>query len=182
MGVTSYMPRSQIARFAMTVVAFLFLGLIVFLTVFYYGPVYSFATWAPEQPIPFSHKLHAGDKQINCQYCHAYARRSEMAGLPPVSKCMGCHMNITSDAPALAEVERYFDEGKPIEWIKVYDLPDHVWFNHRRHIAKDIECQKCHGPIQEMDVVQRKVMFRMGFCLDCHQEKEAPTDCWTCHT
>jgi len=179
---SQFKPVSPTARWAVGVLASLLTGGMIFIAVFYYGPIYSFKKWAPEQPLPFSHLVHAGENEINCQYCHNYARRSEMAGLPAVSICMNCHNNLAADRPLIMEVADYFEKGKPIEWNRVYDLPDHVWFSHKRHVAKDIECTFCHGPVQTLEVQARMKDFKMEFCLNCHQENGAPTDCWTCHT
>lgn len=181
-GFESYRPTSKTARIFLALLGMMGAGSLVFFYVFYYGPIYGLAKWAPEQPIAFSHELHAGKNGIDCQYCHTYARRSEMAGLPSVSTCMNCHKNLKTDAPLILEITAYFEEEKPIEWIRVYDLPDHVWFSHKRHIVKEIACQKCHGPVETLVVQTYMVDHKMTFCLDCHQETGAPTDCWTCHT
>ena len=169
---------------AKAVLGVLFLGFVganMVAFIFYNGPI-QLTTIQPEQPIPFSHKLHAGDNQIPCQYCHSDARRSEAAGVPPTRKCMNCHVVVKTESPEIAKVTEYDDNNKPIEWVRVFDLPDHVWFNHKRHIKKDIACQKCHGKVEEMEVLAKTVEHKMGFCLNCHQENGAPTDCWTCHT
>jgi len=181
-GHASLKPRSDIARFATKILAVLAVGFIGFVVFFYAAPFqYSFSVWAPDQPIAYSHKLHAGDLEINCQYCHAYARRSEMAGVPSVSKCMNCHSNLTIDSDQIAKLTEHYDQDKPLEWIRIYDLPDLVWFSHKRHIAKEIACQKCHGPVQTLVTNARLVKHNMSFCLNCHQQNGAPTDCLTCH-
>lgn len=149
--------------------------------VFFFGPI-SLTTPQPAQPIAFSHRLHAGDNKIPCLYCHPLARRAEIASVPSAQICMNCHLFVKPEAPEVVKAAAHFESGKPVEWLKVFDLPDHVWFNHKRHIAKGFACQQCHGPVETMDVVYRANNFPMGFCLDCHQRNEAPTDCWTCHT
>ncbi|HJM82831.1 MAG TPA: cytochrome c3 family protein [Nitrospinota bacterium] len=154
---------------------------LVLFYIFYEGPFYLVAH-QPTQPINYSHKVHADDNKIPCQYCHTFARRSEMSGVPGAARCMNCHESVKQEAPEIKKVIAHYENNKPIEWVKVFDLPDHVWFSHKKHIAKDVSCQTCHGPIEKMDVVSRTNDFQMGFCLDCHQENEAPTDCWTCHT
>ncbi len=104
-----------------------------------------------------------------------------MAGVPSVSKCMGCHSNLSIESAPISKLTEYFEEAKPIGWMKVYDLPDHVWFSHKRHITRDIACKKCHGPVDTLEVNKRLVNHKMGFCLNCHQDEEASTDCLTCH-
>jgi len=175
-------PRSQIARTfqrALILIGMVIAGCGIY---FYYGPVYSFTGYAPEQPLPYSHKQHAGDLEIPCQYCHTYARRSEIAGIPSVSKCMNCHANLSVESKAIDFLKAKAEKGKPIEWVRVYHTPDHVWFSHKRHIKKGIKCAVCHGPVETLVVNQELVAYRMGFCLSCHQKKGAPTDCLTCHT
>lgn len=181
-GHTSLKPRSDIARFVAGTLVALGIGFIGFAAFFYYAPFdYSFSNWAPEQPLAYSHKLHAGDLEIDCQFCHSYARRSEMAGVPSVSKCMNCHSNLTLDSAEVTKLIEHYDADKPIEWIRIYDLPDHVWFSHKRHISKEIACQQCHGPVETLVDNARLVEHPMSFCLNCHQENDAPTDCLTCH-
>lgn len=178
----SLRPRSGVGRAFSRALAGLFVLFAAFVALFYFGPVYSLTAYAPDQPIPYSHKLHAGELAIPCQYCHAYARRSEMAGVPSVAKCMNCHENITSGTEPIAKLKDHFERRTPIAWARVYDLPDHVWFSHKRHVAKNIECRRCHGAVETLEVNARVNDFKMGFCLDCHQAEGAPTDCWTCHT
>ena len=134
-----------------------------------------------EQPIPFSHALHAGELKIDCQYCHTYADKSPVAGAPSVQKCMGCHKYAGLDKPAVQLLQSYWNEKRPIEWIKIHDLPDHVYFSHKRHVRAGIACQTCHGPVQEMEVVRRVAPLTMGWCVSCHKANRAPRECWTCH-
>ena len=142
---------------------------------------------APAQPIRFSHKVHAGDNIIGCTSCHAYAEHSPVAGIPSMQRCQGCHKfvkqdpqdpRITSEIQALL---KRLDEGTAIPWVRVYRLPDHVYFTHERHVAKGLRCQQCHGEVQTMEVVRQASPLTMGWCLECHHAKQAPTDCWTCH-
>lgn len=173
---------STTASIALVVLLFGALGGMVFFYVFYNGPV-EVTTWQPTQPVAYSHKLHAGTNKIPCQYCHSGARRGEAAQVPSAQKCMNCHsVAIKPESPIFKPIADAVNSQKAVEWVRVYRLPDHVWFNHKRHVAKDIACQTCHGPIETMDVVAKVNDFKMGFCLSCHQEKGAPTDCWTCHT
>ncbi len=138
---------------------------------------------APIQPINFSHKIHASDNEIPCMYCHVQARRSVSAGVPSVSKCVGCHNEIATDRAEIRKVMAYWDNEEPIPWIKVHDLPDFVHFPHKRHIAAGVECQTCHGPVETMDRVKQIAPLEMGWCLNCHKKYEVENglDCWTCH-
>ena len=138
---------------------------------------------APTQPIIFSHKVHAGDNEIPCQYCHVYAARTPSAGVPSVNKCFGCHQYIAADQPEILKVTQYWEDQEPITWIKVYDTPDFVHFTHKRHIQAEVECQECHGPVETMDVIERQGTLRMPWCVSCHTEKETENgrDCYTCH-
>ena len=136
---------------------------------------------ALEQPIAFSHKLHAGEKQIPCQYCHAYARRSLVAGVPSVQACMGCHQLVAVRKPEVRKLAAYWEQRQPIPWIKVHNLPDFVYFSHKRHVRAGVQCQECHGPVETMEEVRQVSSLEMGWCLSCHQQRQAPVDCVTCH-
>ena len=143
-----------------------------------------FGKYAPEQPINYSHKLHAGDLQIDCKFCHTYARRSRTAGIPALAQCMACHQIIAGDRPNIQELAKAYNSQTPIEWVKVHDLPDFVYFSHKRHISAGFECQTCHGQVQEMEVLYREAPLTMGWCVNCHREnldKGASVDCLTCH-
>ena len=146
----------------------------------------------PDQPIPFSHALHAGTYQIECLYCHSGTDRSRMAGVPSVETCMGCHEQFGQDLEGVQILKKYWDEKKPIEWIQIHRLPEHVKFRHNRHVAAGLDCQTCHGPVQEMHkvhLVPDRVWvngmpaqkMEMGWCLHCHEAKKASIDCLTCH-
>ena len=149
----------------------------------YWANAAFFPGTTPVQPIDFSHKVHAGDFQIPCMYCHTQARRSISAGVPSVNKCMGCHSQVATDRPLIQEVTRYFNDLEPIPWIKVHDLPDFVYFPHKRHVAAGVECQTCHGPVETMVRVTRMAPTKMGQCVNCHKENnvENGLDCLTCH-
>lgn len=138
---------------------------------------------SPVQPINFSHRIHATDNEIPCLYCHSAAERTPSAGVPSVAKCMGCHKAIAVDKPEILKLADYWERQEPIPWIKVYDVPDFVVFTHKRHVQEGVECQQCHGPVQEMDRVTRVSSLKMPWCVDCHTEKEVHNgrDCWTCH-
>ncbi len=137
----------------------------------------------PAQPIEFSHVIHAGQNDIPCQYCHIYAERSRHSGVPSVRKCMGCHKVIKTGAPEIKKLRKYWYDKEPIPWIKVYNLPDHVYFPHKRHIKAGLQCAKCHGDVASMPRVTRVSSLNMGWCLSCHMKKKVENgrDCWTCH-
>jgi len=136
----------------------------------------------PEQPIPFSHRIHAGIKNIQCEFCHPYVRYSREPGIPPAEKCLYCHNYIISNHFWIQKERQYFDTRTPVPWKKVFYLPKHVLFNHQRHIRKEIACKSCHGEVETFDRIQGKI-FYMGFCISCHRQKNANVDCWlACHS
>jgi hypothetical protein len=135
----------------------------------------------PKQPIAFSHKLHAGDFQIDCQYCHADARRSPYAGIPSVKRCMGCHQIAGVQRPEVQKLQAVWKDGRPIAWVRVHKLAGFVYFPHQRHVQKGVACQECHGPVQTMVEVAQVAPLTMGWCIQCHAERKGPLDCVTCH-
>lgn len=180
--------------------------------------------YSPEQPIDYSHRLHAGELQIDCQFCHTAAGRSRHAGIPSSDVCMKCHKIVTSSFDALqhevasaeeddrppnqvvsAELRKLYDYWgldeslKPIAdatpssipWVRVHNLPDYAYFDHRAHVTAGVECQHCHGPIETMERVRQFASLSMGWCVNCHRDAtadgvegktvHASTDCATCH-
>jgi hypothetical protein len=136
---------------------------------------------SPEQPIAFSHRLHAGEYSIDCRYCHRGVEISPVAGIPPMATCQSCHMYIANDRPEIIRLMQYIENKGPVEWVRVYNLPEHVYFNHAAHIRAGIDCSKCHDNVAAMDRIKRSVSLKMGWCLGCHRDNEASIDCWTCH-
>ncbi len=122
-----------------------------------------------KQPVPFSHEHHVRGLGIDCRYCHTGVERSAVAGVPPTQTCMNCHRLIWKDSPMLAPVRESFRSGQPIEWARVHDLPDFVFFNHSIHVAKGVGCATCHGRVDLMAAVQQVPTLRMSWCLDCHR-------------
>jgi hypothetical protein len=178
----------------------------------------------PVQPIAFSHRLHAGELNINCFYCHSGAERSRYAGIPAASTCMNCHRFVTARrADVRAEEELAEKEGRkprpvvsaeiqklytalaldekfvriahgpqqPIQWARIHQVPDFVYFDHRPHVAAGLECQKCHGPVETMERMRQQGSLSMGWCVNCHRGRDgtlikgepvkASTDCSVCH-
>jgi hypothetical protein len=136
---------------------------------------------SPLQPLAFSHKVHAGDNGMHCLYCHSYAAQSPLAGIPAMADCRACHRFISPDAPEIKKLLAYWEEGKPIPWVRVYALPDHVYFPHMMHLRAKLDCRACHGEVAAMARIDRSISLRMGWCLDCHRQHQASIDCWTCH-
>ena len=125
--------------------------------------------FAPEQPIPFSHKLHAGDNSIPCLYCHAGATKSRYATVPSTDLCMNCHQVTRTSVDSIQQLTEAYQTGQPIFWKRVHRLPDHVYFDHRPHVNGGIACQVCHGEVETMEVLQQNMSMRMGNCLSCHR-------------
>lgn len=143
------------------------------------APVEAAATEGPR--VSFSHKTHAGDNQIGCGVCHSYARHSPNAGLAPASVCIGCHKFVSKDKPEIKTLAAEFAAGRPLTWTRVHRVPDHVFFSHERHLAKGIECKACHGDVASMALDEKVHDLQMGFCMDCHRQKQATVDCLSCH-
>jgi hypothetical protein len=158
--------------------------------------------YAPAQPIAFPHKVHAGDNKIPCLYCHSAARTSRHAGIPSNNVCMNCHSMLEKQTVEIEKIQEAAQEKRAVSWVKVHNLPDFVYFNHSQHVQSGVECQRCHGPIEQMDRVRQFSPLTMGWCLTCHREhanlptgtlersalslaqKPRPTaglDCTSCH-
>jgi len=136
---------------------------------------------SPVQPLAFSHKVHAGDNGIPCLYCHRYAPDSPIAGMPAVATCRACHLYISPDSPEVKKLIAYWSSGEPIPWVRVYGLPDHVYFPHMMHIRAGIGCSACHDEVAAMERITRTADLDMGWCLACHRRNDASIDCWACH-
>ncbi len=142
--------------------------------------------YAPEQPIPFPHDLHAGQYKIDCKYCHSQVEVSKHAAVPSLNVCMNCHMGVQVRAEAqkyIDQVTEAYNKGESIAWQKVHLLPDHVKFNHAAHVKAGKSCQTCHGPVETMQVMKQNASMAMGWCVNCHRQPEnnAPLNCSTCH-
>jgi len=136
------------------------------------------------QPIAFPHNRHAGDFQIDCQYCHFAVERSPNAGIPAVATCMGCHNFVegSQNPQEIQALRGYWERQEPIPWNRIYKVADHVQFPHMRHIAAGVSCTSCHGNVAEIGVIQQvNQPLTMGFCLSCHIETGASRDCTVCH-
>lgn len=129
--------------------------------------------YAPEQPIPFSHKLHAGQYEIDCKYCHNSVEKSKHASIPGAYVCMNCHNAIKTTSPNMQKIYAYVENDEPIQWVRVHNLPDLAYFNHAQHVkVAGLDCTNCHGDIKNMEVVQQVSLLTMGWCIDCHRKTE----------
>ncbi len=129
--------------------------------------------YAPEQPIQFSHKLHAGQYQINCNYCHTGVYAGKGANIPSANICMNCHNAIKRESPEIQKIYKALEKDEPIQWVRVHNLPDLAYFNHSQHTnVGGLECKNCHGEIEKMEVVEQRSSLTMGWCIDCHRQTD----------
>jgi len=128
--------------------------------------------YRPEQPVAYSHALHAGDLGIDCRYCHTTVEDAAHAAVPPTQTCMNCHTAIRAESAKLIPVRESYATGMPIPWVRVHDLPDFVYFDHSAHVRRGVGCVSCHGRIDKMDEVHQEEPLTMGWCLDCHRAPE----------
>lgn len=125
-----------------------------------------------EQPVPFSHKHHVNGLGIDCRYCHTSVEEVAFAGIPPVKTCMTCHSQIWTEAPILEPIRASYRTDKAIEWIRVHDLPDFVYFNHSIHVRKGVGCASCHGRVDQMPLMMKENSLDMQWCIACHKQPE----------
>jgi hypothetical protein len=125
--------------------------------------------YAPKQPVPYSHKLHAGELGIDCRYCHSPVERGAMATVPPTQTCMNCHKVVKTDSVKLLPVRESAATGMPIKWVRIHNAPDYVYFDHSVHMSAGVGCASCHGRVDQMEVVRQDKSLSMTFCLDCHR-------------
>ena len=149
------------------------LGPGVVLAAWYYVTPKNFQVgYAPTQPVPYSHRLHAGQMGMDCRYCHANVEKSAKAMIPPTQTCMGCHAMVRTESAKLAPVRSSWETGKPVEWVHVHKLPDHAYFDHSVHVGVGVGCATCHGRVDQMDVVRVDQPIAMQWCLECHRNPE----------
>jgi mono/diheme cytochrome c family protein len=183
-------------QFLMLVSAIMFLLVAAYFMYSFFMQIGIDQGYAPVQPIHYSHKIHAGANEIDCNYCHSSARKSKHSGIPSLNVCMNCHKNIAEyngeedlangytkefydkeiaklyDAVGWDDADQsYTGEEKPVKWVRIHNLPDFVYFNHSQHVTvAGVECQKCHGPVEEMEIMYQHSSLTMGWCIDCHRE------------
>lgn len=156
--------------------------------------------YQPDQPVPFSHKLHVGEYGMDCRYCHTSVEESRAAGIPSLDICMNCHLTVKVNSPWIKKIRTAYEENQPVLWEKVHLMPDFVKFNHALHIkaltpssegtqvpasgeAFRKACTTCHGKVENMEVMYQHESLSMGWCVQCHRKEEhqAPINCSTCH-
>lgn len=128
--------------------------------------------YQPAQPVPYSHAMHVGKLGMDCRYCHSTVEKAAFAAIPPTQTCMNCHASIKTASEKTKLLRESWETGKPIEWVRVHDLPDYVYFNHSAHVNKGVGCVSCHGRIDQMEVVKQVQPLSMSWCLDCHRNPE----------
>jgi hypothetical protein len=141
--------------------------------IWYYGsPKFTDVGYRPVQPVPYSHRLHAGELGIDCRYCHASVEVSSVANVPPTQTCMNCHTLVKRDSPLLEPIRTSAATGKPMKWVRVHEMPDYAYFTHRAQVAAGIGCVTCQGRIDQMEVVTQAQPLSMSWCLDCHRNPD----------
>ena len=173
------------------------LGGVVFVVTYYFSPWNTQVGYAPKQPVPYSHRLHAGELGIDCRYCHSNVERAGVAQIPPTQTCMNCHSELKLGSAKLAPVRESWcstipasersekacpgvpkeklaavGDDKAVEWVKIHKLADHAYFDHSAHVTAGVGCESCHGRVDQMDVVRQVKPLSMGWCLECHRNPE----------
>ena len=168
---------------------------VTFMIWYYFSPKFTQVGYQPRQPVPYSHRLHAGQLGIDCRYCHTGVERSPVAMVPPVQTCMNCHALVRTDSPRLAPIRESWcarvpldqrtdqncpgvprerraqlEDGQPVEWVRVHRLPDHAYFDHSVHVTAGVGCVECHGRVDQEDVIRQVQPLSMGWCLECHRD------------
>jgi len=151
----------------------LFIGAGAAAFIWYFGsPWHTDVGYMPEQPVPYSHALHAGDLELDCRYCHTGVEVSAVAMVPPTQTCMNCHQLIKPSSEKLAPIRVSWETKRPMEWIKVHKVPDYAYFDHSAHIRAGVGCESCHGDVASMEVVKQTQPLSMGWCLACHKNPD----------
>jgi hypothetical protein len=168
-------------RYRPKTILILVAGVVIVGALAVFGAAYYPGDIGAKQPISFSHRVHAGDKQIGCLMCHPFALTNANAGLPPVRTCMLCHDRIIIHYPEIERLREHYDTNEPIWWTRVFDVPDLAHFDHSMHLAVGVDCGHCHGDVKAMDRIVLPQELTMGFCIQCHREYAGTRDCFTCH-
>ncbi|MHC5028927.1 MAG: cytochrome c3 family protein [Planctomycetota bacterium] len=145
---------------------------VILIVAYGFSPETTDVGYAPVQPIPYDHQLHAGELGIDCRYCHNTVEHSDHASIPPTSTCMNCHAQIQKDSPKLEPLRKSYATGESIEWVRVHDLPGYAYFSHAAHVNRGVGCVECHDRVDRMPVVYQAKALSMGWCLECHRNPE----------
>ena len=137
---------------------------------YYFSPKFTDVGYMPEQPVPYSHALHAGQLGMDCRYCHNYVEQSPHANVPSTQTCMNCHGVVATESAKLLPVRQSWATGVPVEWVNVHHIPDYAQFSHAAHVNVGVGCETCHGRIDQMEVVHQVEPLSMGWCIDCHRD------------
>jgi hypothetical protein len=163
---------NTISRVSIFGAVFIIAGLLGLVAQVNRSPWVTGARVAREQPIQFSHERHVAGNGIDCRYCHTSVEESRFAGIPPTKTCMNCHAEIFANSPFLEPVRASFNTGRPLQWTRVHDLPDFVYFDHSIHVKKGVGCTTCHGQVDRMPLMWQEQSLQMEWCLDCHRNPE----------
>jgi hypothetical protein len=139
---------------------------------YFFSPRFTDVGYRPVQPVPYSHKLHAGELQIDCRYCHAMVEISSVASVPPTKVCMNCHQLVNRDSEKLTLIRQSASSNQPIQWIRIHKVPEYAHFNHGMHLRAGVGCSTCHGDVAEMEEITQAEGLSMGWCLDCHRKPD----------
>lgn len=145
---------------------------VVYVVAYGFSPLTKDVGYRPQQPVPFSHALHAGDLGMDCRYCHNTVEHTARASVPATQTCMGCHTQIHAGSPNLDPLWKSYEEGVPVQWVRVHDLPDFSYFDHSAHVTRGVSCVECHGRIDRMEVVHQQEALSMSWCLECHRNPD----------
>ena len=159
------MPSIGILAAAAPVYAF-------FLVSYGFSPIATDVGYQPEQPVPYSHRIHVGQLGIDCRYCHNTVEVAAKAAIPPTQTCMNCHTQIYKESINLTALFDSYATGMPIKWKRVHDLPDYAYFNHSAHVNRGVSCVECHGRVDKMEEIKQEKPLNMGWCLDCHRKPQ----------
>lgn len=165
-------PWTNKLVFALLVIGAIAPLYVVLVVAYGFSPKTTWVGYQPEQPIPFSHRLHAGELGMDCRYCHNTVEHAAHAAIPPTQTCMNCHTQIVKDSEKLIPLWESYETGEPVEWIRVHNLPDYAYFDHSAHVNRGVSCVECHGRIDRMDVVYQDQELSMSWCFECHRQPE----------
>src|SRR5436190_13317058 len=166
-------PRgSNLLPLKIVLVALVFGSAVTLAVPYYFTPKYTRVGYRPQQPVNFSHEIHAGQLGMDCRYCHSFVEVAAHSNVPTTQVCMNCHSQVQKENPKLAPVRESWATGKPIEWVQIHKTPDYVYFNHSAHVNRGVSCVSCHSRVDKMAVVSQAEPHSMAWCLDCHRAPE----------